>query len=579
MKPLKPFWSFLLLAFVLTSCSDKTELTLYEPKIIENGEAPSTMPNHLREIFLNFTYQPGIIPVACYVDSIRPFLETGSYADDLFDAIDEQTIGQEDFSKRGMLVLISESPRLIQIRMGSKYRTYCNLTGVTSGIEYLSLQQRLKEEDFANVLPDFLQEVNVRVSELNSLPWYKKMRINQAVGFVSDFLDYAGTPSENFYGKWILKPILSVMSYLSHIFNGFFWSILLALTFLLFVRFLLIGMLKRVVPNNTVLILTIINFLLGLLFSISVAGAAVILSGGRMEDIIALHAFGIPYVESLVEAVSDFSIGTSTVTIVCFVILFTLKLTLGSEMFLLSLYPASIQRAKFKAENPYFRAIRTGLHQADMQKVENSPTPYSEMFQEGAGKSLGTNGVSLTLAALFMLPQTVLYVGIALALNDLLKIFLRVRLVLNDPSVKASDRPDQKTSLWVNVGIIVAFTLLILIIAPLLNPMPDRQEIKHSPNASQVIDIAMLPGNYTWEESVEGHFDYGSAVIKKQSDNVYTLLVTGNYDPKIFTLNYDTKQAVFYCEPLGKGIIHYDRELNTIQITFKIQNATWTLSK
>lgn len=579
MNPLKPFWScFLLLVLVLTSCSDKTELTLYEPKIAESGEM-SAMPNQLREIFLNFNYQPGIIPVACYVDSIRPFLETGSYADDLFDAIDEQTIGQEDFSKRGMLVLISESPRLIQIRMGSKYRTYCNLTGVTSGKEYLSLQQRLKDEDFANVLPDFLQEVNVRVSELNSLPWYKRTRINQAVGFVSDFLDYAGTPSENFYGKWILKPILSVMSYLSHIFNGFFWSILLALTFLLLVRFLLISVLKRVVPGNTVFILAVINFLLGLLFSISVAGAAVILSGGRMEDIIALHAFGIPYVESLVQAVSDFSIGTSTVTIVCFVILFTLKLTLGSEVFLLSLYPASIQRAKFEAENPYFRAVRTGLYQADMQKVENSPTPYSEMFQEGSGKSLGTNGISLAIAALFMLPQTVLYVGIALALNDLLKIILRVRLVLNDPSVKVTERSEQKMSLWVNVGIIVAFTLLILIITPLLNPMPDRQEIKHSPDASQVIDMAMLPGNYTWEESVEGHSDYGSAVIKKQSDNVYTLLVTGNYDPKTFTLSYETKQAVFYCEPLGKGSIHYDRELKTIQITFKIQNATWTLSK
>ena len=50
----------------------------------------------------------------------------------------------------------------------------------------------------------------------------------------------------------------------------------------------------------------IINWGLGLLFSISAAASAIILSSGRMEDAIALQAIGIPFMENFQIAAADY---------------------------------------------------------------------------------------------------------------------------------------------------------------------------------------------------------------------------------------------------------------------------------
>ena len=65
----------------LTSCSntDKTKFCIYTPKIIDPS---GKMPNLLKEIFTNFEYPPGIVPVLFYTPQsqlLRHFYEHIEY--------------------------------------------------------------------------------------------------------------------------------------------------------------------------------------------------------------------------------------------------------------------------------------------------------------------------------------------------------------------------------------------------------------------------------------------------------------------------------------------------------------------
>lgn len=108
-----------------------------------------------------------------YTPEITPLIEVGSYADEKFDELTAQLPEKNDFEERGMLIIISDSPQLIQIRMGDRYRVYCNMSGATMGPDYLELQKQLSTKTIADVLPSFLQQTCVRVTELNSLSTYK----------------------------------------------------------------------------------------------------------------------------------------------------------------------------------------------------------------------------------------------------------------------------------------------------------------------------------------------------------------------------------------------------------------------
>jgi hypothetical protein len=566
-------------ALLLTSCSDKSIHTEFSPTIIE-GESSSAMPSGLKEIFLNFDYPPGIIPVACYVDSISPAIRTGSYADELFEEIADKYEGTGSFQKRGMLVLVSESPRLIQVRVGDKYSTYCSMVGATSGNEYLSLQQQLTDKSFEDVFPHFLEVVTVRIDELNAISLYKKWRMNDVIGFISRFLDYAGSPSENFYGSWFLRPIMIVIAFFSNASDSYFIGIFFTLSILLIGRYFLILWLSKLTKQKVVIMMNILNFLLGLFFSISVAAAALVLSSGRMEDMIALHSMGIPYIESLIDMVSDYSIGKSILTIFAFILLFELKLIFDTRLFLLNLYPASVQREYYEKSDAFNKGAMLVDSNTDMNEVENSPTPYTVLFRSKMAKDIGLYSFVLGVAAFAILPQVVMYVGIVIAILSLFKTALNARMILKSHNYKNLNENSRIESLWGPIIIVSIVTIVFASAAYFMNPAPNRKDIAYSPTASQVIDSSTLIGNYTLEQSVEGRVTgYGSVMIKQKVNTEFAMLVTWQYDPQTYTLIYDEDAMTFYNDRLGIGEIHYDRELDIIKIIFKIQNTVWTLSK
>lgn len=579
MKKIYLLLSFLSAFFLLSACSDDTEQCLYSPKVFDTG---NLLNNKVKEEFLNFDYPAGIVPVLFAADSIEP-IKMGAYADECFDALVDSISESKDFKRRGMLVLVSRNPELIQIRLGSRYRVYCNMTGATSGVDYLNLQKQIREKGIEETLPLFLQNTSVRIQELNALPSYKKYRINSAVSAISTCLEYIGTPSENFYGKCVLTPILKTTSLGYYVFKSWLLTFMFVCLIMLLCRWALFLVVKRLLQKDVIGLIwsqKIINWGLGLLFSISAAASAIILSSGRMEDAIALQAIGVPFIENFQIAAADYVLKTSFVAAFFFVLMYALKRNIVSDIFLYSLLEPEKQQAIYHNLSDAQKTTLVIGHEADLSKVEESSEPYSELFTSRVSQRETMTIVSLAMAALFLIPRPLIIMGIALTIYPLAGQCVKIYHVVSNNTLPEQIKRDRRTSLITNLLIIFIIAFITVLMGLFFNPMPDKKEIDLNEARTELVTSDRLEGNYTVSKSIAGQVQVSSGIIKKIKNGAFQLLITGKSSPKVYKLGFDSDEMIFVSEELGNGIIHYDKDLDKIKVVFTInEHTTWTISK
>lgn len=579
MKKIYLLLSFLSAFFLLSACSDDTEQCLYSPKVFDTG---NLLSNKVKEEFLNFDYPAGIVPVLFAADSIEP-IKMGAYADECFDALVDSISESKDFKRRGMLVLVSRNPELIQIRLGSRYRVYCNMTGATSGVDYLNLQKQIREKGIEETLPLFLQNTSVRIQELNALPSYKKYRINSAVSAISTCLEYIGTPSENFYGKCVLTPILKTTSLGYYVFKFWLLTFMFVCLIMLLCRWALFLVVKRLLQKHVIGLIwsqKIINWGLGLLFSISAAASAIILSSGRMEDAIALQAIGVPFIENFQIAAADYVLKTSFVAAFFFVLMYALKRNIVSDIFLYSLLEPEKQQAIYHNLSDAQKTTLVIGHEADLSKVEESSEPYSELFTSRVSQRETMTIVSLAMAALFLIPRPLIIMGIALTIYPLAGQCAKIYHVVSNNTLPEQIKRDRRTSLITNLLIIFIIAFITVLMGLFFNPMPDKKEIDLNEARTELVTSDRLEGNYTVSKSIAGQVQVSSGIIKKIKNGAFQLLITGKSSPKVYKLGFDADEMIFVSEELGNGIIHYDKDLDKIKVVFTInEHTTWTISK
>ena len=579
MKKIYLLLSFLSAFFLLSACSDDTEQCLYSPKVFDTG---NLLSNKVKEEFLNFDYPAGIVPVLFAADSIEP-IKMGAYADECFDALMDSISESKDFKRRGMLVLVSRNPELIQIRLGSRYRVYCNMTGATSGVDYLNLQKQIREKGIEETLPLFLQNTSVRIQELNALPSYKKYRINSAVSAISTCLEYIGTPSENFYGKCVLTPILKTTSLGYYVFKSWLLTFMFVCLIMLLCRWALFLVVKRLLQKHVIGLIwsqKIINWGLGLLFSISAAASAIILSSGRMEDAIALQAIGVPFIENFQIAAADYVLKTSFVAAFFFVLMYALKRNIVSDIFLYSLLEPEKQQAIYHNLSDAQKTTLVIGHEADLSKVEESSEPYSELFTSRVSQRETMTIVSLAMAALFLIPRPLIIMGIALTIYPLAGQCVKIYHVVSNNTLPEQIKRDRRTSLITNLLIIFIIAFITVLMGLFFNPMPDKKEIDLNEARTELVTSDRLEGNYTVSKSIAGQVQVSSGIIKKIKNGAFQLLITGKSSPKVYKLGFDSDEMIFVSEELGNGIIHYDKDLDKIKVVFTInEHTTWTISK
>lgn len=183
---------------------------------------------------------------------------------------------------------------------------------------------------------------------------------------------------------------------------------------MLLCRWMIFLLVKRLLGENVIALMwtqKITNWGLGLLFSISAAASAIILSSGRMEDAIALQAIGIPFMENFQIAAADYVLKTSFVAAFFFVLMYALKRNIVSDIFLMSLLePAKQQEVYRRFSDAQKTALVIG-HEADLNEVETSSEPYSELFTSRVSKQETVTIVSLAICGFIFVPAAFCYNG------------------------------------------------------------------------------------------------------------------------------------------------------------------------
>lgn len=569
---MKKLLLFIVPLILFMSCSkDLTESCKYPAKIFQGADQ---FTNKTKELFLNFDYPYGLYPVLYHIENIDNPIEIGSTADDIFEQLCKDKQTYHDFKKIGVLFVVSKNPELIQVRIGKKYEAYCNLTGVTAGEEYVNLQLNISKNGVDNTLNYFQKYISQRVDEFNSLPTKNKVRLNGLFNTVNSALDFIGTPSQNLYGKFFLKPIVSLFSSIHSFVKNWFWTIFFTFAFIYLIRYGIEKLLEKTLkPHPITLKLCQLGLkgIFGLLFPITAAGAACLLSKGRLEDFMALQSLGIPHIEDLATDPANFTKSSSTLLVCVFSILWTLKMCINDNFFF-SLFPAEVQQRAYKNLNDFQKGM--------LQVEDDNEVPFTSYVAGKMIPDVCATMISLTIAAYFFLPKVILWICIAIALYNVLTNGYSYIKIYNTNVKNPEVKTESFIRLLINIGIMAFVSLLLFIFTPKSNPMPLKENVDYSTVKTEVIDTSFLDGNYTFKTSSGEKTAYSSAILKRIDKNKFHLQVNTQTDPLSYELTFIPESFSFNCIELGTGIINYNKDLNSIKIKFQLNQQTkWELSK
>lgn len=257
----------------------------------------------------------GLVPVVVTVDSIAD-KDMGTFADDKFDEYCEKDYIGGTFEQRGILLVVSRSPRLIQVRVGGTYSVYCRMRGSTAGGEYLKMQKSVEERGVDEMCPIVLANTIADIEDCRNLPFYKKAFFKMIFSHIEIFMDDLATPSESFFNQIYFKPFIYVISVIHGLVRSW-WLAFFVICGLYFLGKKLIGdwtyamMLKRIqrtaASREDMMkkmqafegLQRLAGMLLKFVVTVPTLGAITVLSTSRTEDIIALDYYHIPYTDVL----------------------------------------------------------------------------------------------------------------------------------------------------------------------------------------------------------------------------------------------------------------------------------------
>lgn len=300
-------------AVILTSCGrNDYKDTSYLPVVQDEAELLSPRSE---AFFKNYQFPRGIVPVLYTVDSI-PAMETGICANELFDQIADESPDENAFRQAGLLVLVSRSPELIQVRVGSGYASFFSMKGVTAGYGYLKMQQRIKDDGLEGALPLFVDCISEEVNQYRNLSWWQKIRVKSGIGFIHEFLSDCGTPSDSFLNKVYFRPALCLLTWVHGMVHNWFISLLIILVMIWGLKYWIESLsqkkiLQRISEDKDDLDNRVFNNVIsfaagswiGKVFAafatFPVLASLTMLSNTRMEDYLVMKSFEVPFVDMI----------------------------------------------------------------------------------------------------------------------------------------------------------------------------------------------------------------------------------------------------------------------------------------
>lgn len=413
--------SFLLIIIVLffSSCRNDYDEQKYE--LIINDSLHILTPDE-KESFIETEFPVGIAPYLITVDSLDKMLP-GVSADELFEQIIEIYPESKAFKKRGFLIVVSQNPSLIQTRAGAEIKNFAQWKGVIAGQEYLKIQQTAYHDSLSEALPSLFKYLQKRLPEIDSISWWNKMQYNQAMLFISSEVEEFGLPSDSFYGNYLLKPVFKLRIWELNKWGSWWFSYLIvgfAIFLLTKLLTLIIKLLLRKVSNGGLrsLINWVFVTLIGLYLSFPALSSAVVLSSGRLEDILALSASGIPFTDYFSLNTSSFNVATPWYFAVSLTLIYCLRAISGQSLyFTWSFLPEEKQQQMFsqiEKNNLFFKTMliamgTRGMYTEEiMSEDEFRKKPFTNAFYNNLTKQSQKAGLWGFMAIAFLSKAIVL---------------------------------------------------------------------------------------------------------------------------------------------------------------------------
>lgn len=408
--------------FFLSCSSNEENNHKYAATIVDET---NILNDSTKELINTFDYPAGVIPVIVTDSMIKERLYTSAIADDLFEEYTEIYEGFEDF---GMLIYLTQKPQLIQVRLGSTYSAYAEFYGATQGVDYLRIQEKYQNGERDSALIEMLMLVKDKIVAYKESSDNIKLRTNDAKWALGKVFDWFGSPSEKLYGTYIMKPIYKILAFGTNYFGS--WIVGLVLVFIL------IYLVNKIINFLVALIVVIfikdsfsrkacimfIGFFVGSVLTLTVAGCAIVLSSGRMEDYISLYAFEIPYLDSLMVNPDLFVNNTNMWLAIAFAFLVDFSFECSNDVYIISLLPAKRQMEIWESTSKEDQDLLLSAN--NVYKIYDGETPYMAMLRK-AGTKRRFFLTPLTFGALICFSKILLYIGIVLSLLRMLSYSLK----------------------------------------------------------------------------------------------------------------------------------------------------------
>jgi len=366
---------------VLTACRKNYRDTTYRPLIEDEAKL---LDLQTAQTLKSRPYPKGFAFIVCTVEKLPP-AEVGSAVDTLFEEAQKRCPDPKSCKQRGVFIVVSANPALMQVRTGSDLATQAQWAGITSGSRYIAKQQLGSLRDVDSALPEMVDWLSTSLPAAIEISWVRRLILNEITQDLYIELEGLSLPSESFYGKYVLRPFLHA-GILAQRLSGTWWvTYIIAAVVILLVR----SVLRRIImfgvrrtPGKVASFVALgLNIAISLALAVPSAASAIFLSGSRLEDQIALRASGIPGVELFAFPARSFTIHTG---IALALLLLVMRVAKGAAdvagLFPISNLPDKEQQRLFandEKSNPVFaffiEALATGGEFADRQTFESSP--------------------------------------------------------------------------------------------------------------------------------------------------------------------------------------------------------------
>ena len=331
----------------------------------------------------------GVKPVVVVVDNISDS-QMGTFADKQFDKFSEKKYSGNTFKSRGILIVASKKPELVQVRVGKTYAAFCRMRGSAAGAYYLNMQNETSSRGINEMCPIALKNVINDIEDCRQLPWYKKIALKVSFVHLEMFMDDIATPSESFFSQFYFRPFLYIVGLIRSLFGSWILAFLFIAVFYTITKNWIDEKLEEFIRkraekdshddkdfvdtyNIYFNLKNILVFLIKLVITLPTLAAISLLSTARMEDIIALHYAHIPSVELISNYTKWSNTSPEFMLILLVIVIYYLKFLLCDKgLFTIGQLSDRSQLSFYnneKIKNFFDSAIKLGYNRAYIQKI------------------------------------------------------------------------------------------------------------------------------------------------------------------------------------------------------------------